>query len=809
MKHPLGIVVVLYTAGLLLGKICQPPLAGLFGLSLTLAVAALFLSRLRRFLVWPLVVLTGWTNIVRHTVILSPHDLRKTLGDEAALVALRGTLHGSPDERATLRNGEASERTLAQLDVGQIQSGSGWQPAAGRVVVFTRGALPPDFFSGEQVEINGVLSRPPAPVAPGLFDYRAHLESQGIYFQLKVQSSNDWKLLAPRSGRPWSDRFRLWAKTTLSRGLPKTDEPLRLLWAMTLGWRSALTNEIYEPFMQSGTMHIFAVSGLHVALIAGILVALLRTLQVGRVWCGIVVIPLLWFYTAATGWQSSAIRATLMMSIIIAGWALKRPSNLLNSLAAAAFIILLWDPRQLFQASFQLSFCVVLSIGLLMPPLERLRDRWLATDPLLPPALLPGWRRALTTVLRWLATTFAISLAAWLGSLPLTAYYFHLFSPVTLLANLVIVPLSSAALAACMGSLLCGSWLPWVGELFNHSAWFWMWLIQHLSETATELPGAYWYVTSPPVWSFGVYYILLVGALSGWLFRPRVRRWAVAAGGVVLTLVLWHWWISRDQVELTVLPLNGGHAVFVDSPGKANDWLVDCGRSNSVQFVMTPFLHAHGINRLPQLVLSHGDLQHVGGALLLRNTFHVGKVFTSPMRFRSAVYRRILKTLDRTSGAHGTVARGDHLGCWTVLHPEGSDHFPKADDAGLVLLGQFHSIRVLLLADLGQPGQEALIERTPDLRADIVVTGLPDEGEALGQGLLEAIKPRLIVVADSEFPATRRAKAELLNRLRRTGIPVLSTREVGAVTIMVTDRGWTVAPDVFSQQPQLGDHLAP
>src|SRR5215467_12567446 len=123
-------------------------------------------------------------------------------------------------------------------------------------------------------------------------------------------------------------------------------------------------------------MHIFAISGLHIALIAGILVSLLRLFQIARGLCGWLIIPAIWFYTAATGWQPSAIRST----IIITGWALKRPSDLLNSLAAAAFIILLWDPQQLFGASFQLSFFVVLSIALLMPPLERLADHLLQSD---------------------------------------------------------------------------------------------------------------------------------------------------------------------------------------------------------------------------------------------------------------------------------------------------------------------------------------------------------------------------------------------------------------------------------------------
>jgi len=135
---------------------------------------------------------------------------------------------------------------------------------------------------------------------------------------------------------PLTDRFLNWSQRTLALGLPVEDEPLRLLWAMTLGWRTALTADISEPFLRAGTMHLFAIDGLRIALISGMLVALLRVLQISRAWCGLVAIPVIWFYTAATGWESSAIRASVMMTIVIGGWALKRPGDLINSLAAAA-----------------------------------------------------------------------------------------------------------------------------------------------------------------------------------------------------------------------------------------------------------------------------------------------------------------------------------------------------------------------------------------------------------------------------------------------------------------------------------------
>src|SRR5262249_25954488 len=157
-----------------------------------------------------------------------------------------------------------------------------------------------------------------------------------------------------------------------------------------------------------------------------------------------------------------------------AGWSLRRPSELVNSLAASAFIILAWDPQQLFQASFQLSFAVVLSLALITPPLERWRRRWDTPEPMQPAKLRPRWRHWVRGSLDYLLGSLEVSLAAWLGSLPLIAWYFHLFTPASLPANLVVVPLSSAALACNMGTLCAGGWLPGATVLLNHAAWFFM-----------------------------------------------------------------------------------------------------------------------------------------------------------------------------------------------------------------------------------------------------------------------------------------------------------------------------------------------
>jgi competence protein ComEC len=258
---------------------------------------------------------------------------------------------------------------------------------------------------------------------------------------------------------------------------------------------------------------------------------------------------------------------------------------------------------------------------------------------------------------------------------------------------------------------------------------------------------------------------------------------------VIAGLFFFRWEQSRGETDLTVLPLNGGHAVWVDAAGEKNDWLVNCGDENSVEFTLKQFLRAQGVNHIQRLVLTHGDVRDCGGAATLNELFGVGELWTSSTKFRSAAYRDAVSEFEKSS-LHRIFNRGDTAGCWRVLHPDATSDFPRADDSALVLLGIFHGTRILLLSDLGRAGQDALLARTNDLSADIVIAGLPKEGEPLCDALIDAIHPKVIVIADSEFPAAQRAGRALKDRLEQKNIPVIYTRSSGAVEIVTDNRGW-------------------
>src|SRR5439155_145330 len=186
-----------------------------------------------------------------------------------------------------------------------------------------------------------------------------------------------------------------------------------------------------------------------------------------------------------------------MSSILLGGFFFERKVFALNSLAAAAFIILCWDTNELFSTGFQLSFAVVGAIILLADPLFGFLRRWGAPDSFLPRVLLHGPRRLLNVCFEWLCRGASVSLAAWIGSLPLIFWYFHLVTPSSLFANLLVVPIAFFILAIALLSLLATPFLTWLAVVFNNANWLLAQLVLGIVQLFAQIPGGHFYIERP------------------------------------------------------------------------------------------------------------------------------------------------------------------------------------------------------------------------------------------------------------------------------------------------------------------------
>src|SRR5438067_3012218 len=610
----------------------------------------------------------------------------------------------------------------------------------------------PEF--GDELKLFGTAEPIAPPRNPGEFDMRSYLARRDVHRMLFVRYPEDGTLIRHGGGNPIlraAQKSRTWMQNALCRGLEDAPEVQNFLSGIVLGLRHQTPEDIEEPFQQTGTLHLFAVAGLHVGIVAALLWMLATVVGLSRKSAAVFIIPMLLFYAAITGLHTSSIRAAVMASIMIGGFFFERKAFLFNSLAAAAFFLLCWNTNELFSTGFQLSFAVVGAIVLFADPIFVFLPRWVGVDPFLPRSLLRGPRRWLHPGYEWLCRGASVSLAAWAGSLPLVLWYFHLVTPISLLANLVVVPLAFFVLAIALLSLISAPILPWLAVIFNNANWTLATLVIGIVHLFAQIPGGHFYIEQPH-------------------------------------------WPEKLAAKITVLDLGAGAAIHLRT-GNAG-WLFDCGSEQTYQRVAREYLHWAGANRLSGLLLTHGDALHLGGTAQLLDDFARVHLADKPSPARSTSHRRLQRLFQQRRIKTDTLAAGE---CFrqsndltgNVLFPPRSLSSPIADDQAYViraLVGPAASI--LFMSDAGIKTEQTLLARHSDLRSDIVVKGQHHSGESGSEAFLDAASPRLIIASSRDFPDHERISDTWAGEFQKRGIKLFRQDETGAVTLRFHHNSW-------------------
>lgn len=331
--------------------------------------------------------------------------------------------------------------------------------------------------------------------------------------------------------RRWCYEARRRCAEQLSWGIADLQEETGVLQAIMLGYRQRLSDRVADLGAVTGTLHVFAISGSHVAIIAAICIVGLRAVGLTRESWALLLAPLLVGYTLATGAQSSAVRSCIMAILCFIAPALGRRADVPSALALAAILILACDPSQLVDVGFVLSFVVVAGLVGLYPLCSWGLARCRRPDPL-EAAMTGRWHRAWRSGTAYMGSLLAVSVAAWVASVPLTAYYFERFTPITLAANLLAVPLAFfIVLSGCL-SIVFGSGAALLAELYNHASFLLIRVFVLLTEALSHVPFANMTVVRPPLWAVGLYYaVLIVVAARLWSSMPaRSSRLADGSG---------------------------------------------------------------------------------------------------------------------------------------------------------------------------------------------------------------------------------------------------------------------------------------
>jgi competence protein ComEC len=694
-------------------------------------------------------------------------DCRAVLADGAE-IRVRGVLGANvaltPDGRLP----------LLPLEIEEAYGARGPLPSC-RVEARVRlpkgtGAL----LAGTELRVEGAWRRMPRPVMPGAWP--ADPAWAGFVF------AKEATVTAPPTlrGHPLLT-LRGRTERQITKLFPRN---AALADALLLGRRETLDRDLADRFAQSGLVHLLAISGTHVALIGAVLLLLARSARLRRDHAVAATVILVSVYLAVIGAPPSAVRSGIMMALALAATVLQRPSAPLAPVAAAALAIVALQPMAALDIGFQLSFAGVLGLILLRPAMLRR----------IPLAWRKGWWR------RPLAESLVTSLAAFVLTAPVVAHHFGQVAPVSIIANLPAVPLTSLALVGTGAALATEPVVPPLGRLFAEGASAMLDGVQRVVDAAAALPGGHAAVARPRwgVWGAAALAFLLAMEWSAAL-RDRVR-WAVGTGAACAAFLLVPATAAADGgLELAFLDVGQGDAVAIRTP--AGRWLlVDAGpaeeRYDAGEKRVLPFLRARGATRVEAMILTHPHADHIGGAGAVIRGIPVGRVVEPGLPFGTALYRDLLRDTEER-GVPWSAARQDRslridgvelLFLWPTA--ASLDSPADANDISAVVLIRYGAFAALLTGDAPSEVEAELVARYgAALRAGVLKAGHHGSRTATSDAFLRAVQPELAVISCGVRNRYRHPAPEVLDRLARRGVPVARTDLEGTVVVRVAPGG--------------------
>src|SRR6056297_1144966 len=478
---------------------------------------------------------------------------------------------------------------------------------------------------------------------PHEFDYSKWLKSQSISAHGELVNL---KYSSPAARSGWV-QIRQGFLSRIDRFF--SEDEASLAKALFIGYKKELTDETRKAFSRAGLSHIMAVSGMHVGFIVApfwLLIPWLWRWTWGK-YVGLVLLTLLLFsYAGITGFSASVSRASIMAWLLTYGKLFQKIRHSVNLLAAAAIILLIIQPSDLFDVGFQLSFSAVMIILLVMPEAQRLipiRYRYNRVGGLM--------------------TIILISVIVQLGLFPILSAYFGEFSLMGPIANALVVPLLGVVVPAGLLISISGNWFGYISGLISVPI---SWSLNWIGEVAMHAGGTSWsYLTVTGIngWLFPVWLLIVLITAS---IRIPTIRWKllilfVVAANIMLVDIL----IEKsgdNRLIVTVLDVGQGDAIHIKTPlGK--HIMVDAGRwspgSNSGERTIIPYLKHQKIKTLDGVILSHPHADHIGGMPDLITEIPIKKIYQSSYPYDSRLYERYMSYADSLDIVIQTVASGD------------------------------------------------------------------------------------------------------------------------------------------------------
>lgn len=679
--------------------------------------------------------------------------------------------------------------TTLRLAARRIEEdgGRGPRPLRGEIRVVLHW-LDPALAYGDLIRVRGRLFAPSPPTNPGQSDYRAFLLRRGVHALISAWDREDVALVSRRAGSPFKHLLvdlRRWATGRLAAavGSPESE----VLGSIVFGFRSGLSPELLESFRVTGLMHILVASGMNVGLLAWLCLNILGALGVPRVRAAPLTLPILVAFLLLCGADPPLTRATIMFGVLVGAQTIGRAPAPLNALGAAAVLILLAEPRALWDRSFQFSYAATFGVMALVPRIVERRGK----------------------IPRLLIEAGACTFAAQIALLPLLAATFATVPLLGALANLFVTPVIGLFLAGGLAVLALG-WIPFLGAALGAVLKSSLGLVLVVVDAFAQVPLAS--VVAPPFSGFALlFYAMWTGGSLLWFAAPDGRgawtRYAALAGAAGTAFLLWRGAATHRPGDLSVtfLDVGQGLAAVIRLPsGRAI--LFDAGPPYAGGAVVAPYLRASRTGRLAAAIASHHHADHAGGMPLVLTQFPTDLFLISGEGFSSTLSFRTLREVMLSGRApcrivwDGVRLEGEPGVALRFLHPPRGwfRRTPRArrkDDNSPVLLIEYGETAALLTGDLRSRGEERLRGRFGRLPPHRLLQ-VPHHGGGDGSTpeFLAAFDPAHAVVSAGERNRFGHPHPAVLIRYRDQGTILWQTAHSGAVVARSDGRRWTVAP---------------
>jgi len=658
--------------------------------------------------------------------------------------------------------------------------------------------LPEHFSPGETIAIRAKISPPRRASVPGSFDYAKYLSHQKIYLTGFVRSPALVQKALPPQGKDQlrykieklRHRINAFIDTTLS------GEIAAVYKAILTGDKGSLSQSTKESFIRSGTMHLLAISGLHVSLLGSCLFFLLWWLIRRSEWlvlhCNtkktaiLLSLPPLMLYTLMAGGKAPVLRAFIMSGLVILAFCGNKKHTLATLIACAAILILFISPDALFTVSFQLTFTAIISLSAAIPYITAINKSI--------ESRFSG--KLFASLLKWSLSACIVSLAASLGTAPLLLYHFNRISLIGVFTTFIIEPLLGLwGLTLGFIAILLLPFSNQAAELVIKGGSLGVQFAVQATSFFANFPYSSIYLPTPTL-------TVCVAALIFYLMLLWLRQISHGIRFLLLVCYLFcltalilppeHYLTTRSHKE-SITFLNVGHGsctCLTLSNGKTV--LVDAGALSSPgydvgQRLIAPFLFNAGIRKIDHIIVTHPDSDHYNGVPFLLQNFNVRNLWVSTLAPVNDSWSALLKLAEKKEVVIHDPQNGEYIeesDQFTLqVLCDTSDIMTQKRNNGLVLKFQNRALAVLFPGDIESQTEAILVERGFDITADVLLAAHHGSKTSNSRIFLDKVDPSHMVISANKFSASADHQSSRNEYFRREHITLLPLFDYGTVEI--------------------------